>query len=145
MRWNSYTRISITFTIILVRDIWNSVCLITFLLPPQVQAVAWNHYVPQILLTGSFDHSVVMVKCFLFVPLNCFVTTNFHLFNMPRRCPSSLVFLCIAEGWKDTFACWIQVVSECWCRKLGLGSSHWALICGLCFNLISWAINSKLF
>ncbi|KAM7475266.1 hypothetical protein LguiB_022509 [Lonicera macranthoides] len=25
-----------------------------------VQAVAWNHYVPQILLSGSFDHSVVM-------------------------------------------------------------------------------------
>ncbi|KAF5930384.1 hypothetical protein HYC85_031257 [Camellia sinensis] len=26
----------------------------------QVQAVAWNHHVPQVLLSGSFDHTVVM-------------------------------------------------------------------------------------
>ncbi|KAK2976588.1 hypothetical protein RJ640_024209 [Escallonia rubra] len=26
----------------------------------KVQAVAWNHYAPQVLLSGSFDHSVVM-------------------------------------------------------------------------------------
>ncbi|KAI8010999.1 putative WD repeat-containing protein C17D11.16 [Camellia lanceoleosa] len=28
----------------------------------QVQAIAWNHHVPQVLLSGSFDHTIVMVS-----------------------------------------------------------------------------------
>ncbi|KAL0437475.1 UNVERIFIED_CONTAM: putative WD repeat-containing protein C17D11.16 [Sesamum radiatum] len=31
-----------------------------YLLLSNVQAVAWNHFAPQVLLSGSFDHSVVM-------------------------------------------------------------------------------------
>jgi WD40 repeat protein len=27
----------------------------------EVQAVAWNHYAPEVLLSGSFDQTVVMV------------------------------------------------------------------------------------
>jgi len=29
---------------------------------PQVQAVAWNHYAPEVLLSGSFDQTVVLVN-----------------------------------------------------------------------------------
>lgn len=39
------------------------ICVATFFLMNflQVQVVAWNHHEPQVLLSGSFDRSVVMV------------------------------------------------------------------------------------
>ncbi|KAJ0040989.1 hypothetical protein Pint_27595 [Pistacia integerrima] len=36
-----------------------------------VQAVAWNHYAPQVLLSGSFDRSIVMVR-------NLFTCLTYH-------------------------------------------------------------------
>ena len=43
----------------------------------QVQAVAWNHYAPEVLLSGSFDQTVVLVTFFIpFFPLS--FTESYH-------------------------------------------------------------------
>ena len=45
----------------------------------QVQAVTWNHHEPQVLLSGSFGHSVVMViKIVVFCHLRKFDTRTYN-------------------------------------------------------------------
>ncbi|XWS33151.1 hypothetical protein CRYUN_Cryun22dG0054200 [Craigia yunnanensis] len=56
----------------------------------KVQAVAWNHHVPQVLLSGSFDHSVVMViklfTCLKFVHAFCCPAEAIYVWFFSLNC-----------------------------------------------------------
>ncbi|RXH80957.1 hypothetical protein DVH24_004871 [Malus domestica] len=71
LAWNKEYRFVLFYTFVLrvvasVEEIYLLVQVLTnklrfgMWLPENVQAVAWNHFAPQVLLSGSFDHTVVL-------------------------------------------------------------------------------------